>query len=379
MLEVNEMARIAFCPTQLRRSGRSRVRAIFGIVSLIASTAFAQSTPDAAFQAGKDFAGNGKNSAAGAINSTTGKQNLPFYNTNAPESSDFGNGMGAVGAAGSQKQITCQSYKAGSAFDQQECDAVNFMTRNPGERQKFKIDKNKDPLMTGSKNLIANPGTAQGSDTQQCHVEQTKIPGKTTTETCSETQTLGDQSCQKVLSVDVQMSCQPAELFQALDLPRNEVDHVKIFAKCDPAAQSHSYIEMTADAFGIRGGTVRNATVQVPKDVASIPASSWTKTVGGPLGYLLVMTHPDWSYAIRDVPVYILNDSTGCQPGTDRCAYHIYWEWTELMNVCDINDNCPLVPVLQAKNDGWATGVIQKTSITDHWDNQCLYLDSRSQ
>ncbi|MCO3265127.1 hypothetical protein FA209_30565, partial [Pseudomonas aeruginosa] len=60
-------------------------------------------------------------------------------------------------------------------------------------------------------------------------------------------------------------------------------------------------------------------------------------------------------------------------------AYHIYWEWTELMNVCDINDNCPLKPVLQAKNDGWATGVIQKTSITDHWDNQCLYLDSRSQ
>lgn len=354
-------------------------RAMFGLVSLVASVAFAQSTPEAAFQAGKDFAGHGKNAAAGAINSTTGQQNLPFYNANAPESADFGNGMGAVGAAGSQKQITCQSYKAGSAFDQQECDAVNFMTRNPGERQKFKIDKNKDPLMTGSKNLIANPGAAQGSDTQQCHIEQTKIPGKTTTETCSETQTLRDQSCQKVLSVDVQMSCQPAELFQALDLPRNAVDHVKIFAKCDPAAQTHSYIEMTADAFGIRGGTVRNATVQVPKDVGSIPASSWTQIVGGGLGYLLVMTHPDWSYAIRNVPVYILKDSTGCQPDSDRCAYHIYWEWTELMNVCDMNDNCPLVPVLQAKNDGWATGVIQKTSITDHWDNQCLYLDSRSQ
>ncbi|KMQ81305.1 hypothetical protein BPMI_01926c [Candidatus Burkholderia pumila] len=140
--------------------------------------AFAQSTPNVAFQAGKDFAGNCKNIAAG-----------------------------------SQKQITCQSYRAGSAFDQQECYAVNFMTRNPGQRQKFRIGKDKDPLMTGSKNLVANPGRAQGSDTQQCHVEQEKILGKTTTETCTETQTLGNQSCQKILSVDVQMSCQPGELF----------------------------------------------------------------------------------------------------------------------------------------------------------------------
>ncbi len=48
------------------------------------------------------------------------------------------------------------------------------------------------------------------------------------------------------------------------------------------------------------------------------------------------------------------------------------------MNQCDQNDNCPLIPVLQAKNDGWATGVIETTTITNHWDNQCLYLDSRS-
>lgn len=373
-------------PPACRSGSRDRnparfVRGGVAIFSLTTLAAFAQSTPDAAFQAGKDFATNGKNTAAGAVSQQSGQQNLPYYNTNAPQSSDFGNGQGAVGAAGSQKQITCQSSKAGSAFDQQECDAVNFMTRNPDQRQKFRIDKDKDPLMTGSKNLVASPGQAQGSDTQQCHVEQKKVPGRTTTETCTETRTLGNQSCQKILSVDAHMSCQPGELFPTLDLARNAVDHVKIFAKCDPAAQSHSYIDMTADAFGIKGGTVRNATVQVPKDISSIPASQWVNTAGGQPGYLLVMTHPHWEGSIRNVPVYILRDSTGCQPGSDRCAYHIDWECAERQQMCTGGRDgrtCTWQIRALGHSDGWATGVIQRTTITDHWDNQCLYLDSRS-
>ncbi len=63
--------------------------------------------------------------------------------------------------------------------------------------------------------------------------------------------------------------------------------------------------------------------VQVPKDIVGIPAASWTQIVGGGPGYLLVMTHPHWEDSIRDVPVYILKDSTSCQPGSDKCAYHI--------------------------------------------------------
>ncbi|KVM89634.1 hypothetical protein WT05_03900 [Burkholderia stagnalis] len=367
------MRRLPFVGSRTRLS-----RAAAFLVGLAVSVAFAQSTPDAAFEAGKDFARGGKDAAAGAVSTTTGQQNLPYYNTNAPESSQFGNGRGAVGAAGSQKQIGCQGYRAGSAFDQQDCDAVNFMTRNPTERTKFKIDKNKDPIMTGSRDLIRNPGAAAGTSAQQCHVEQTTIPGKTVTETCTDSMTLDNQSCSKVLSVDVQMSCQQNELMQALDLPRNAVDHVKIFAKCDMAAEQRSYIEMTADSFGIRGGQVRNALVKIPKDVATIPADQWVTTAGKRTGYLLVMTHPDWEYRIRDVPVYILRDSPGCQAGSTSCSYHIYWEWVEQEEACDMNENCRLQPYVVASNEGTATGVIGVTTITDHWDDQCLYLDSRA-
>lgn len=372
------MAPFALVPVPRQRNGGCLPRVMVSILSLVTSVAFAQSTPDAAFQAGKDFAGGGKDVAAGAVNTTTGQQNLPYYNTNAPESSQFGNGRGAVGAAGSQKQIGCRGYRAGSAFDQQDCDAVNFMTRNPTERTKFKIDKNKDPIMTGSRDLIKNPGAAAGSSAQQCHVEQTTIPGKTVTETCTDSMTLDNQSCSKVLSVDVQMSCQQNELMQALDLPRNAVDHVKIFAKCDMAAQSRSYIEMTADAFGIRGGQVRNALVKIPKDVATIPADQWVTTAGNRTGYLLVMTHPDWEYRIRDVPVYILRDSLGCQPGSTSCSYHIYWEWAERRYDCDTDGNCAFHNDVLSSNEGIATGVIGITSVTDHWDDQCLYLESRA-
>lgn len=350
-----------------------------GICAMLAAAhAGAQTTPDAAFAAGKDFAAAGKNAAAGAVNAQTGQQNLPHFNTNAPESSSFMDGRGAVGGAGAQKQIDCQTYRAGSAFDQQDCDAVNFMTRNSGQRPKFKIDKKTDPLMTGSKRTLDNPGAVAGRSTQQCRIEHVKVPGKTTTETCTETQVIENPSCSKVLTVNVQMNCQPDSLFPALDMARNAVDHVKVFAKCDPKAVSNPYIEMTADAFGIRGGTVRNQLVKIPKNISDIPANAWVNTADGRKGYLLVTTRPHWEYAIRSVPVYILQDSKGCQPGSTDCAYHFYWEWTELMNQCDMNENCPLVPVVQAKNEGWATGVIGEVKITDSWDNQCLYLESRS-
>lgn len=344
--------------------------------------ALAQSTPDDAFQAGQQAGRSGMNAAAGAVSTQSGQQNLPYYGTSAPQSGLYGNGQGAIGAAGSQKQIDCQTAQSGDAFNQQECDAVNFMTRNPTDRQKFKIDGTKDPLMTGSKSIIANPGPQAGTSTQQCHIETTKVPGKTTTETCTETETLGPQSCQRVLSVNVQMSCRPGELFQSLDLPRNTVDHIWIYAKCDPQAQDNSYIEMTADAFGIKGGTVRNATVKIPKDLASIPTNAWATTQGGQQGYLLVMTHPHWENNYRDVPVYILKDSTGCKAGSTDCAYHFYWEWVDTHQVCTDNGDgtdCSWLPYVRDSNNGWATGLIEVTTITDQWDNQCLYLDSRSQ
>jgi hypothetical protein len=153
-----------------------------------------------AFNAGKAFAQPGMNSAAGTVNSTTGNQNLPNFTTTAPESANFGNGKGAVGAAGTSKQLQCQNgAKSTDAFTQQECDAVNFLAKNPSVRPKFIIDKKTDPILTGSSSTIKNPGGIPGSSNQQCHVVNVITPGTFSTENCEQSIVTDNVTCNKNL------------------------------------------------------------------------------------------------------------------------------------------------------------------------------------
>lgn len=162
-------------------------------------------TPAEAFNAGKDFANTGKGAVGGMISDSTGSQNLPFYNSSAPESAHFQGGQNPIGNIGTDKQLTCQNSQAPNALQQQECDAINFVTRNPSTRPTYTIDRANDPLLTGSQNVISNPGSIPGTSTQQCRVERTRIPPTYITESCSETKTLGTVTCARRLL----MACDP--------------------------------------------------------------------------------------------------------------------------------------------------------------------------
>lgn len=153
-----------------------------------------------AFNAGKAFAQPGATSAAGTVNSNTGSQNLPNFTTAAPQSASYGNGKGNVGAAGTSKQVQCQSgAQSADAFTQQECDAINFLAKNPSVRPKFIIDKKTDPILTGSSSTIKNPGGDTGAGTQQCHVVNVTTPGTFTTEACEQAIVTDSLTCTKTL------------------------------------------------------------------------------------------------------------------------------------------------------------------------------------
>lgn len=170
---------------------------------LLAAAACAQTlaTPAEAFQAGKEFANQGKGAAARQVNGAAAAGALPYYGTTAPESANFQGGRQLIGAAGTGKQIDCQTRQAGSGFKQQECDAVNFMSKNPTSRPKFTLDQKTDPVLTGSRSVIQQPGAVPGASTQQCRVERIRNPATYLGETCTETQTLENLSCKRVLQV----------------------------------------------------------------------------------------------------------------------------------------------------------------------------------
>lgn len=168
----------------------------------IASGAAAQDmTPADAFKAGQAFSRDvkGTNAAAGSVSTGSGSANVPKYNTSPPEAGIFGGGKSFIGAAGSTKQVDCSTYHAASAYEQQECDAVNYLDKLPADRPKFVIDKDTDPLMIKSKDTIGHPGTVPASGTAACHIETTTVPGTYTTEQCERSTILDTIACNKTL------------------------------------------------------------------------------------------------------------------------------------------------------------------------------------
>lgn len=183
------------------------MKRVLSIAAMLAAVGVASAqtitTPADAFNAGKDFANTGKGAAGNMVNGTTGSQQLPNYGTTAPETANFQGGKNLIGAVGTTKQVGCETYRAPNAFQQQECDAVNFLSKTPATRPKYTIDKQTDPLLTGSKSLINNPGSVPGASTQQCRVERVKNPATFITETCTESQTLETVKCKRGFSANV--------------------------------------------------------------------------------------------------------------------------------------------------------------------------------
>ena len=83
----------------------------------------------------------------------------------------------ALSDAASQRLAECAGGTSGGAgtrtrYDQQPCDATEFMRGNPSRRPRYLIDETRDPVMQRSKPITANPQTvrAPGAGGQVCDV-----------------------------------------------------------------------------------------------------------------------------------------------------------------------------------------------------------------
>lgn len=175
----------------------------FGLLLAVSLPVFGQSliSMQDAFDSGKSFGTGGKTSAKGMVNSNSGSANLPYYGTSAPEGAYYQGGKQLLGGAGSNKQADCQTSQALTAFQQQECDAVNFMSKNPTTRPKFIIDKNTDPVLNASKSTINSPSGSTGSSSQQCHVITTNKAATFQTVHCERSVVTDNISCNRTLLV----------------------------------------------------------------------------------------------------------------------------------------------------------------------------------
>ena len=166
-----------------------------------------------AFSAGQAMAQGATQGAATSINNGTVANTVNSFNpsyyqysTTAPQASLFLGGNGDTLSAGAGKVTACKTSAANpDPFLQQNCDAINFMAKNPTTRPQFAISPN-DPAIVKSRAIQANPATlaanslgftspsAVGAFTG-CSNKTATTPATYTTEVCNDYMGIAGQLC----------------------------------------------------------------------------------------------------------------------------------------------------------------------------------------
>lgn len=156
-----------------------------------------------AFQDGKRLGSSVIQGAFSGINSGAVSDKIPGYGTNPSETQFFQGGQGELSGPGISKIQNCATATPNpDPIKRQECDAVNFLARNPQIRPQFNINKN-DPMILAAKHARNNAESffqslgikgGAGSSTQ-CTTKTETTPAQYTTETCSSFKEVGEQQC----------------------------------------------------------------------------------------------------------------------------------------------------------------------------------------
>jgi hypothetical protein len=154
------------------------------VIVLVASNALAQGYDSStAFTEGRTL-GSGSNSGVfQGIGSGNAASMVPGYGQSASQSQLFQGGQGQLSGPGVTKVTDCAGQTPDAdAYRRQECDAVNFVARNPSVRPAFSIDRATDPLISRANAIASNPtlqftGINVGSSTEQCRVVHGYDPG----------------------------------------------------------------------------------------------------------------------------------------------------------------------------------------------------------
>ena len=164
------------------------------------ATAFAEGKALGASSLDPSFQGIGRGTAAATV---------PGFGATAPQSQHFQAGQGQLSGPGVARVTACATLPPEvDAYRRQECEAVNFVARNPSLRPAFSIDRANDPLISRANAVARHPtmastGVTAGSGAENCRVVTETTPASVTRETCSDYRPVTSKSCSTVRQIQV--------------------------------------------------------------------------------------------------------------------------------------------------------------------------------
>jgi hypothetical protein len=178
----------------------------------------AMADQNGAFTDGKSLGASLNQQNRDAITAGNIENKIPAYGQSAAEATYFQGGRGDTVGPGVARVSTCSSVTPDSdPIKRQECEAVNFLARNPDIRPQFSITGS-DSMILGARSARANAESAfqslgiaggTGSSTQ-CQTRTETTPAQFTTETCSSPREVGTEQCAmgRIINIDADANYQ---------------------------------------------------------------------------------------------------------------------------------------------------------------------------
>lgn len=119
-------------------------------------------------------------------------------NSNPPETAFFG--LPGLQTKSADKMTGCAASNPHytNSLSAQECDAVNFLVKNPVQRMKVAIDKN-DPVLQNARSILKDPmrfaGATDSAVYSNCTESTVTGPPTNTIQTCTSTPQIADETC----------------------------------------------------------------------------------------------------------------------------------------------------------------------------------------
>lgn len=159
----------------------TKIHIIFAVAASL-SISLPVYSQSSAHNQGKDFAKEMLDSKAPKPSKEQAKE-FPYYTDKPSGKSSFG--AGNLFDVGVKRITSCKTAeKQGDRMQDQECDAVNFLAKNPENRVKFQIPPN-DPIFPVFREN-ADRAPSDGAQMGACKEITTEEPSKYSTQTCED-------------------------------------------------------------------------------------------------------------------------------------------------------------------------------------------------
>ncbi|MBX3630318.1 MAG: conjugal transfer protein TraN [Nitrosomonas sp.] len=175
--------------------------AMFVLLFSLTQPAQAEERLNAAFEDARQFSNSKLTEIFEGIKEEAIADKIPHYGIQPSETQFFQNGQGELSEPGITKLQDCAAYVPGNdPIANQECDAINFLAKNPQIRKQVPPIAPDDPMIVTTRNIRNNAQTAFQSmginkEENACTVHDETIPGQYKLKSCTSIKQVTINSC----------------------------------------------------------------------------------------------------------------------------------------------------------------------------------------